>query len=58
MATLHLPALPPDDAENPLVLLDEHAYVAYRRNATTASSTTWEEYNIYQAADMSASLCI
>ena len=48
-ATLHPPALSPDDgdgAEIPWVLLDRHAYVAERRNATTAFSETWRGHRI------------
>jgi hypothetical protein len=44
-ATLHLPALRPDDAEMPWLLLDEHAYVTDSPNATTAS-TTWDDKDI------------
>ncbi|KAL6648235.1 hypothetical protein ACP70R_012459 [Stipagrostis hirtigluma subsp. patula] len=47
-ATLNPPALPPgdDDAGIPWVLLDEHAYVAERHNATTAVSTTWNDKKV------------
>ncbi|TVU19576.1 hypothetical protein EJB05_35732, partial [Eragrostis curvula] len=50
-ATLHPPALSPNDddddgAEIPWVLLEERAYVADSRNATTAFSTTWDNKDI------------
>ncbi|KAK3138668.1 hypothetical protein QOZ80_5AG0371870 [Eleusine coracana subsp. coracana] len=47
-ATLHPPALPPDDddAEIPWVLLDKLAYVADCENATTAFSTTFDNKRI------------
>ncbi|TVU19558.1 hypothetical protein EJB05_35711, partial [Eragrostis curvula] len=47
-ATLHPPAhsADDDDGEIPWVLVDEHAYVADCRNATTAFATTWDNKDI------------